>query len=440
MDIRLENRDPALLLALDYIYQNPNHSIRSIAKKFGVNRSTLSRHLVRPTSRVIAHECSQRLSYRQERFLVDWIKDEETRGYAPSRSRVYEMAQKLLAALGDDKPLGHKWIDGFKKRNPDIKTLSGRRIASERYNGASYEVLITHFHRFKQLIDQYAVKTCNIFNMDEAGTQLGASLATLVLGDTSHKTATIKKPNETEWVSIIECISALGVKLPPLIIFKGKSIQLQWFNPSELPDWYFTTSTNGWTSNEIGMKWLESVFIPKTACQAGDYRLLVLDGHGSHVSTDFMYTCKMNKILLLYLPPHTSHCTQPLDLTCFSPVKSQYRKEIQELAALDNSAKVKKERFIAAYKKARDGGLTEKVIRSGFKAAGLIPYNPNKVLLSHFVRRPQTTPKSQKIRSRRQKSRTISPTTPKRFKDLIQQVETITSRSENDSFGRLESA
>src|SRR5271170_1385657 len=44
------------------------------------------------------------------------------------------------------------------------------------------------------------------------------------------------------------------------------------------------------------------------------YRLLILDGHGSHVTGEFLGYCIQHKIVLLVLPPHTSHLTQPLDV------------------------------------------------------------------------------------------------------------------------------
>jgi hypothetical protein len=72
--------------------------------------------------------------------------------------------------------------------------------------------------------------------MNETGTQLGASIATKVLGDARKKSTIVKKPNRTEWVSVVECISAAGKMIKPLIIFKGKSVQLQCFNSSEVPD------------------------------------------------------------------------------------------------------------------------------------------------------------------------------------------------------------
>jgi hypothetical protein len=346
------------------------------------------------------------------------------------------MAEKLLVANGDDNPLGRKWIEGFKRRNSDISTLVSKRIASERHNGATREVLKAHFDRFKRVIDDYAVKRENIWNMDETGTQLGASIATKVLGDARKKSTLVKKPNETEWVSVVECISAAGRLIKPLIIFKGKSVQLQWFNSSEIPDWQYTTSSNGWTSNEIGLKWLTSVFIPDTATEPREWRVLVVDGHGSHVSIDFMYECKKHDIQLFFLPPHTSHVTQPLDLSCFSAVKTRYRKDIQELASFDNSAKVKKDRFISAYNKARNEGLTSRTIRSGFLASGMIPFNPEKALNSRFVLQPEKTTVTPKKASRKRQIDQVSPATPCKYLESTQIATRFGDRSARKLFRR----
>jgi len=41
--------------------------------------------------------------------------------------------------------------------------------------------------------------------------------------------------------------------------------------------------------------------------------MLICDGHDSHITGDFIGHCMDNDILLMILPPHSSHLTQPLD-------------------------------------------------------------------------------------------------------------------------------
>ena len=99
-----------------------------------------------------------------------------------------------------------------------------------------------------------------------------------------------------------------------------------------------------------------------------------------------MLTAWHNNVQILYLPPHTSHVTQPLDVSGFSPVKRQYRREIEELSTLDESAPVKKARFLEIYARSRTNGFSVQTILGGWRGAGLVPFNPDKVLQSSQVR------------------------------------------------------
>ena len=79
------------------------------------------------------------------------------------------------------------------------------------------------------------------------------------------------QPRNCEWVTVIEYINALGWALSLCVIFKGKSFIKAWFNniPS---NWQFEVSPNDWTSNKIGICWLEKLFISlTTSCTKGKY-------------------------------------------------------------------------------------------------------------------------------------------------------------------------
>jgi hypothetical protein len=67
-----------------------------------------------------------------------------------------------------------------------------------------------------------------------------------------------------EWVTDIECMSAAGEALPPLLIFKGANMNTRWINEQSPQGWHFATSKNGWTSNNLCLEWLKRVFEPHT--------------------------------------------------------------------------------------------------------------------------------------------------------------------------------
>ena len=52
-----------------------------------------------------------------------------------------------------------------------------------------------------------------------------------------------------EWVKAIECISAAGFPLPPLVVFKAKHTNSGEMPLDTPPDWRFSTSNSGWTSD-----------------------------------------------------------------------------------------------------------------------------------------------------------------------------------------------
>ncbi|KAJ3455570.1 hypothetical protein MRS44_017052 [Fusarium solani] len=128
--------------------------------------------------------------------------------------------------------------------------------------------------------------------MDETGLMEGHGLNGLVLGSSQKKISLIKQPISRSWITVSECISADGRGMALLVIFKGKSVQQQWFpkGTAFLDAWNFTASEKGWASEGIALNWLKDSFIPMTAPDdTSELRLLLVDGHGSHTAHDFMF-------------------------------------------------------------------------------------------------------------------------------------------------------
>ncbi|OHE92286.1 transposase [Colletotrichum orchidophilum] len=116
-----------------------------------------------------------------------------------------------------------------------------------------------------------------------------------------------------------------------------------------------------------------------------------MDGHGSHVSDDFMWQCYSQGVYLCCLPAHSSHITQPLDVSVFSPLKSSFRTAIRECGLQLNSAPIGKQNFLRCYFQARNEALTVRNICSGWKATGLWPVDMSKPLLNPLLVIPAAT-------------------------------------------------
>jgi hypothetical protein len=79
------------------------------------------------------------------------------------------------------------------------------------------------------------------------------------------------------------------------------------------------------------------------------------------------------------MPPHSSHLLQPLDVSCFSPLKRAYGQEVQKQMTLGINH-IDKDEFLTIYSRVRTAALSEGNIKSAFKATGLVPYDPEQVL------------------------------------------------------------
>lgn len=232
------------------------------------------------------------------------------------------------------------------------------------------------------------LKPCTIpqyrYNMDETGIMEGKEDNGIVLGSTDDNFAPFKVPGGRGWSSILEGVNALGFALPPLDIFKGLTVQHQLFpeNLDDFESWHFTASKKGWASEEIGLEWLRRIFIPLTKPEKPQKRLLIVDGHGSHETLDFVWLCYINDINILYLPAHCAHLLQPLDLTVFPVLKRAYRSEVQKLVRITDDSPLGKAFFLKCYLKARKEAMNPVTIRAGWKSSGMWPVAMAKPLMS----------------------------------------------------------
>ncbi|KAF1927804.1 DDE-domain-containing protein, partial [Didymella exigua CBS 183.55] len=177
------------------------------------------------------------------------------------------------------------------------------------------------------------------YNMDEKGLAIGLvnrskRVFSKAAWEARGKRQSLQDGNR-EWVTILAAICADGSTLLPAIIYAGQpnSLQSSWMEDLDAgkDSIYSTATPSGWSNNEVGLAWLEQVFERETASKThSSWRLLILDGHSSHITMAFIDYCSRHKILLLIYPPYSTQTLQPLDVGCFSPFGNNYSKEVTE--------------------------------------------------------------------------------------------------------------
>ena len=148
---------------------------------------------------------------------------QEALGYAPTHTQVRAIASGILKQEGDDKPLGKKWTQHFLERHLAVKTKLGRRTDWERINTATPDNIRTLFKLYETV---NWIPPRRRYNTDEGGIMEGQGINGLVISSSQENlnSVPVKTINARTWILIVEYISALGVALDPLVIFKAKSI------------------------------------------------------------------------------------------------------------------------------------------------------------------------------------------------------------------------
>jgi DDE superfamily endonuclease len=329
----------------------------------------------------------QYLTPSEEKTLADYILRMAERGYPAPVKLLRHLAWVIACRRsstfqtptnndGVHAP-GKNWPQGFYKRHPRLRPRKLRLIEWARHD--IYEKVAHWFTVISRELYDPAILAENIYNMDETGILLSflASRKYVIHKDDWRKCrgAAVKRT----LVTAVECISADGRCLSPLIIWPATTHRSDW-TTHPTPGWHYACSPSGFANAAIVLEWYRQVFDPQTKQQANHRpRILINDGFGPHESLEVMQFCHDNNIILCRLPSHTSHKLQPCDVAVFGPLKTAY----QELAeGLDRSSAktIDKQHFTLLYDQARRAALTAHNIKSRWAKTGLSPFDPNRVL------------------------------------------------------------
>jgi len=219
------NRETRIQQAISDYETRRYATIRAAAAANDVDRKTLGRRLQGGFSRPIARETQQLLSNQQEQMLKQWILDLEAQGHAPTFVQIRDLVVVILGVSDKPPTIGQNWIPRFIQRHPEIRSKVGRKIHALRLQTATPESLTTWFKHLNAVRERYNISRDNTWNMDETGTALGVCSNSIVVGTSNTTSSYIATPENREWVSTLETISAIGRRLRSLVIFKGNALQ-----------------------------------------------------------------------------------------------------------------------------------------------------------------------------------------------------------------------
>lgn len=403
MSKRLKYSEKNLLDAMEAT--RSGMSIRKASITFNVPRSTLMDKLGGrvPIERRIGP--STILSCEEEGYLVKWIMSCSKAGFPVTKTHLTDSVQLLMRELKrenpfpDDRPSRH-WHEAFMKRHPEIVHRVCQNLSGQRSNVS--EVKIRQW--FKEVSDYFGENKTSIddprriYNCDETAMYL-CPKGEKVLTEKGQKTVyNVALNDEKECLTTLVMCNAAGELPPPLVMFSYKRI------PNNITQkfpktWAIGKSENGWMTGESFFEYIANIFFPwLTENKIELPIILYVDGHTSHLTMQLSNFCSDNGIILTSLYPNSTHILQPLDVAFFHPLKMEWRKQITRWRMEHLGAKLSKEDFAPLLKTTFDNMMDRlpSIIKNGFLACGLHPFNPNNIKFEKFfeptvIRKEQNT-------------------------------------------------
>jgi DDE superfamily endonuclease/Tc5 transposase DNA-binding domain len=393
------DRNSRIAEALADLNSQTRPNIAATARRHQVARETLSKRFrgATQTREDVTSYVHKQLTDTQEEALIEYINKLTNRGFPPTPQILKNIAESIA-----HKKLGRNWTARFCQRYRTrltsiyLRTIDHKRKIAD--NSYHFEHFFTLLH---EKIEKFNIQPQNIYNVDEKGFLLGFSRTSKRVVSLeqlkSKRIAGASQDGSREFITLIASICADGSYLPPALIYQGESYDLQdtWLDDFDhLKDRaFFACSKNGWSDDILGLNWLEQIFDRSTRDKITirDRRLLIVDGHNSHVNVPFINYSDANRILLAVFPPHSTHRLQPLDIGLFSPLANYYSQAIDRL--LSNSQgliRLTKRDFWSMFSEAWRKAFHAENVRSAWETAGLYPLNPQKVIIT--TRQRESTP------------------------------------------------
>jgi hypothetical protein len=207
------------------------------------------------------------------------------------------------------------------RRNIDISVRKAENMSVARSVAMSKQTIEKYFTLLDTILTDNELydKPGNIYNVDETGLQLNTR-AGMVLAE-----------------------NAEGFFLPPYCIFKGKNKNDELSDGMPPGSAIRMNKKSAYVNSDIFFDWLKFHFLPR---KMPGKVLLIVDGHTSHTNNlEMLQFSEEKNIILLCLPPHTTHYLQPLDRGFFKSLKIFYYDACRRFIKGNTGRKLKRVNF-----------------------------------------------------------------------------------------------
>ena len=242
---------------------------------------------------------------------------------------------------------GKKWLKLFMKRwNKDLSLRTPQNLPKSRAIAVSQECIDEFFSMVeKKFISLEAtfgpIPASSIFNCDEIGFSTSQGENKIVCRRGMKNPCANVADVDKAYYTVNYCYNAKGEFLPPYIIYKSINLYDSWCRNGPSGTGY-NTSKSGWMEERTFNDWFNSFFLNH---KPDGPVVLFFDNHSSHVTLPLIRQAILNNVHIIFIPPHTSHVFQPLDVAAFKPFKSNWKKIVHDYYINNSLQNIDKQNF-----------------------------------------------------------------------------------------------
>lgn len=287
----------------------------------------------------------------------------------------YAEANKITHRFDpESKVAGKEWTLSFMRRYK-LSLRTPQQTSLARMMGFNRVQMNKFFDNYSEVISKYGFRPGRTYNMDETGMSTVPNNVPKVVSTSGKKAVgKISSAERGELITAVCAMSAVGDYVPPVLIFRRKRQKPELLNGAP-PGTEMFVSDSGYINSDLFFQWIQH-FQKHTNATKENPVLLILDNHSTHQSLETVLYCRENGIVLLSIPPHSSHKVQPLDRCFFQALKTKYAEACNHWLVSHPG------RVITQYQVAELFGIAycrcatiEKAVNA-FRMCGIVPLNP----------------------------------------------------------------
>ncbi|SJL16830.1 uncharacterized protein ARMOST_20359 [Armillaria ostoyae] len=272
-------------------------------KEIKLNHATVINHVKGKNTHAQNNAQKAWLTLEEVEVIVMYIIKLGNCGFPLSHWRLKEHVDEILGAwLGDHfliGGVGKKWTHRFLEKYSDrIKMTWSTPLEEKQGCAVNPHTNEAWFTMLGEVIKKYDIAEELTYRTDEIGCSESTGQRDRVMGAHDRRPHYQQIGGSRENIMIIVTICADGTSTPPAVIFKGRAYQV---------NWNISYSKKGWTNGKIGVEWIKIFDEQIKTKAAGRYHLLLVDGHNSHYTHEFLQYACTHEIIVLCYPSHATH-------------------------------------------------------------------------------------------------------------------------------------